>query len=141
MKSSDLFELTEVSPQKSKLILSGSENTVDVPGSVLEAQMELQNDRYLILTTENSPYDEALYITLLGPRLEILDQIELSQDMTPGIVKDVEIIDAERMRFNFNRLEPYIVEVDRSGFILSKGPDSAKRDFIRKLGRKYIRIN
>ncbi|MCR6650027.1 MAG: hypothetical protein NVV73_00390 [Cellvibrionaceae bacterium] len=103
--------------------------------------MELQNGWYLIFTTENSPYDEALHITLLDQRFEILDQVELSQDMTPGIVKDIQIIDADRMQFNFNRIDPYILEVDENGFMLPAHADSTKRDFIRNLGRKYIRVN
>jgi|GEM_PF-3169674 len=141
MKSSELFELTETSPQKSKLRLSGAEKTINIPGSVLEAQMELENGWYLILTTENSPYDEALHITLLDQRLEILDQVEISQDMTPGIVKDIQIVDAVNMQFNFNRINPYVLEVDRNGFMLPAQSEFAKRDFIKKLGRKYIRVN
>lgn len=141
MKSSELFELTETSPQKSKLRLSGAEKTINIPGSVLEAQMELENGWYLILTTENSPYDEALHITLLDQYLEILDQVELSQDVTPGIVKDIQIIDAEHMQFNFNRINPYVLEIDKNGFIFPVQSECAKRDFIKKLGRKYMRVN
>lgn len=140
MKSSELFELTETSPQKSKLKLSGAEKTINIPGSVLEAQIELENGWYLILTTENSPYDEALHITLLDQYLEILDQVELSQGMTPGIVKNIQIIDAEHMQFNFNRINPYVLEIDKNGFILPVQSEFAKRDFIKKLGRKYIHV-
>lgn len=140
MKSSELFELTETSPQKSKLKLSGAEKTINIPGSVLEAQIELENGWYLILTTENSPYDEALHITLLDQYLEILDQVELSQGMTPGIVKNIQILDAEHMQFNFNRINPYVLEIDKNGFILPVQSEFAKRDFIKKLGRKYIHV-
>lgn len=140
MKSGELFELTETSPQKSKLKLSGAEKTINIPGSVLEAQIELENGWYLILTTENSPYDEALHITLLDQYLEILDQVELSQGMTPGIVKNIQIIDAEHMQFNFNRINPYVLEIDKNGFILPVQSEFAKRDFIKKLGRKYIHV-
>lgn len=140
MKSGELFELTETSPQKSKLKLSGAEKTINIPGSVLEAQIELENGWYLILTTENSPYDEALHITLLDQYLEILDQVELSQGMTPGIVKNIQILDAEHMQFNFNRINPYVLEIDKNGFILPVQSEFAKRDFIKKLGRKYIHV-
>lgn len=140
MKSSELFELTETSPQKSKLKLSGAEKTINIPGSVLEAQIELENGWYLILTTENSPYDEALHITLLDQYLEILDQVELSQGMTPGIVKNIQILDAEHMQFNFNRINPYVLEIDKNGFILPVQSEFSKRDFIKKLGRKYMHV-
>src|SRR5690606_13483269 len=97
-----------------------------------EAQLELQNGWALILTTENSPYDEALHVTLLDKNLEVLDQVELYQDMTP-IVSGIEIIDNERLKFMFNRADPYVLEVDISGFLLPKGSGYAKRDFARSL--------
>lgn len=101
----------------------------------------MQNGWMLILTTESTPYDEVLHITLLDQCFEILDQVELSRDMSPGIVKDVQVIDAKRMQFNFNRIDPYILEVDIVGVLLSKGSKCAKRDFTKKFGKKYLYIN
>lgn len=141
MKSKALFDLVEIGPQQSVIKLSGSDKTVEVPGSVLEAQMELQNGWCLILTTENSPYDEALHVTLLDKNFDVLDQVELSQDMTPGIVTDIKILDGERLQFMFNRADPYVLGVDISGFLLSKGSGYATRDFARKLGKKYLYFN
>lgn len=141
LKNEKLFDLVEIGPEKSAIKLLGSDKAVEIPGSVLEAQLELQNGWVLILTTENSPYDEALHVTLLDKNLEVLDQVELSQDMTPAIVTDIEIIDGERLQFMFNRASPYVLGVDISGFLLPKGSEHAKRDFARRFGKKYLYIN
>lgn len=141
MKSKTLFDLVEIGPEQSVIKLSGSDKTVEVPGSVLEAQLELQNGWVLILTTENSPYDEALHVTLLDKDFDVLDRVELSQDMTPGIVTDIKILDGERLQFMFNRADPYVLGVDISGFLLPKGSEYVRRDFARKLGKKYLYIN
>ena len=141
MESKILFDLVEIGPEQSIIKLSGSDKTVEVPGSVLEAQLELKNGWALILTTENTPYDEALHVTLLDKNLEVLDQVELSEDMTPGIVTDIRIIDGECVQFMFNRANPYVLGVDIGGFLLPKGSEHAKRDFARKLGKKYLYIN
>lgn len=136
-----LFDLVETGPEKSLIKLSGSNKTVEVPGSVLEAQLEMQNGWMLIFTTENSPYDEALHVTLLDKNLEILDQVELSEDMTPGIVSGIKIIDSDHLQFMFNRSGPYNVEVDISGFLFPNSSEYAKRDFTKKFGKKYLYIN
>jgi hypothetical protein len=141
LESGTLFDLVKTGTEKSLIKLSGSNKTVEVPGSVLEAQLELQNGWALILTTENSPYDEALHVTLLDKNLEVLDQVELYQDMTPGIVSGIEIIDNERLKFMFNRADTYVLGVDISGFLLPKGSGYAKRDFTRKFSKKYLYIN
>jgi hypothetical protein len=141
LESKTLFDLVEIGPEQSIIKLSGSDKTVEVRGSVLEAQLELKNGWALILTTENSPYDEALHVTLLDKNLEVLDQVELSEDMTPGIVADIKIIDGERLQFMFNRANPYVFRVDINGFLLPKGSEYAKRDFARKFGKKYLHIS
>lgn len=141
MESKKLFDLVEIRPERSIIKLSGSDKTVEVRGSVLEAQLELKNGWALILTTENTPYDEALHVTLLDRNLEVLDQVELSEDMTPGIVTELKIIDGGCVQFMFNRAVPYLLRVDKSGFLLPKGSEYAKRDFARRFGKKYLYIN
>jgi hypothetical protein len=141
LKSKTLFDLVKVGSEQSVLKLAGSDKSVNVPGSVLEAQLELQNGWVLVLTTENSPYDEALHIALLDKNLDVLDQLELSEDMTSGIVTDIQILDGEHLQFMFNRADPYVLGVDMGGFLLPKGSEHAKRDFARKFGKKYLYIN
>lgn len=54
LESETLFDLVKTGTEKSLIKLSGSNKTVEVPGSVLEAQLELQNGWALILTTEGN---------------------------------------------------------------------------------------
>lgn len=140
MKNTVLFELIDVNDQKSNLKILRLNKTLSCTGSVLEAQMELQNGWYLILTTENSPYDEALHVTLLDRQFEVLDQVELSQDMTPGIVKELQVIGDWQVQFLFNRTDPYVLEVKPNGFMIPSSHNSAKRPVRRIFGRKYLQI-
>lgn len=140
MKNKTLCDVVEAGPEQLVIKLARSDKPVVVPGSVLEAQLELQNGWVLILTTENSPYDEALHLTLLDKNFDVLDQVELSEDMTPGIVKDIKIMDGEHLQFMFNRAEPYVWGVDVKGFLLPKGSGCLKRDFAKKFRKKYLYI-
>ena len=132
--------MAKINPDKSVLKISGFDKAIDCPGSVLEAQMELQNGWYLILTTEDSPYDEALHATLLDQRFEVLDQVEVSQDMTPGIIKDLKSIGDWALQFSFNRDKPYVLEINPAGYIVPLGRGYAKRPLGKVLGKKYWRI-
>jgi len=84
---------------RSKLLFDGAATGTTVPGVVLEAQYGC-DPLYLLLTTENIPYEEALHILLLDQRFRVLDHLELSHAFAPGTLTDVEQGGDGRLRFS-----------------------------------------
>lgn len=72
-----------------------------LPGSVLEAQLELDDGGYLLLTTAGRPYEETLTIVLLDPAGREIERLALEQPYTPGVLSHVEIMGAAVLRFRF----------------------------------------
>lgn len=73
--------------QRSILTRDGKVLEMEVEGSILEVQLELEDGRVMIWLTDDSPYDEGLHIYLLDQRDTILDALEAGADFTPGILK------------------------------------------------------
>ncbi|WP_027328735.1 hypothetical protein [Marinimicrobium agarilyticum] len=141
MKDNDLFSLTPTNQEESILTTSQQAESINVKGSVLEHQLSLENGWYLVLTTANSPYDEALYATLIDQDFKVADQVEISNDLTPGVLKDIQIRDKDCLEFSFNKPDPYILDVDTKGFIIPKPSDKGKRPFHTIFKKKHLHIH
>ncbi len=141
MKEVDYFSLTPKSQEESILTVTEEKASIELKGSVLEKQLLLSNGWHLVLTTENSPYDEALYVTLLDQKFKVMDQAELSDDLTPGMLADVQSEDEYCLKFFFNKKTPYTLHVDTKGFTLSRLGDKGKRPIGSIFKKKYLHIN
>ncbi|WCM95005.1 hypothetical protein M5C99_09955 [Acidovorax sp. NCPPB 2350] len=73
---------------------------VEMDGAVLEAQFEAE-DGYLVFTTEDTPYEEALHIHWLARDGRVLDAVELSAPYTPALFKDAVRVAPRTARFSF----------------------------------------
>lgn len=76
---------------------------VALPGATLEAQLALPEDQgYLLLTTADRPYEETLYVVLLGPHGREIERLELEAPYAPGLLSGVEIVGPAVLRFAFH---------------------------------------
>jgi hypothetical protein len=73
--------------QKSRLAKDARALDVWVRGTQLESQFELGDGSALLWITENSPYDEALHVYLLGIDGKIGDALEASATFMPAILQ------------------------------------------------------
>lgn len=73
--------------QRSILARNGQTLNLEVEGTVLEAQFELEDRCVLIWFTDDSPYDEGLHVYLVGENDTVSDALEAGADFTPGILK------------------------------------------------------
>jgi hypothetical protein len=55
-------------------------------GSVLDAQLELEDGRILVFITDGSPYDEGLHVFLLTSAGEVIDTLEAGHAFAAGIL-------------------------------------------------------
>lgn len=73
--------------QLSILARDGKALDLELEGSVIEAQFELEDGCVLIWLTDDSPYDEGLHVYLVDECDTISDALEAGADFTPGILK------------------------------------------------------
>jgi hypothetical protein len=75
---------------------------VPVPGSVLEAQLELDDDAgFLLLLTDDRPYEETLHVVLLDHDGHEIERLELGRPYTPGLFSGMEIVAPTVLGFRF----------------------------------------
>jgi hypothetical protein len=84
----------------SGLLFDGRPVGTAIRGSVLEAQFALDHG-YLLLSTEDTPYEESLWITLLDRRFGIRDQMMLCAPYSPGILRGARIVADDLLEFSF----------------------------------------
>jgi hypothetical protein len=89
----------EASP-RSHLLYEGQATGTTLPGAVLEGQFEV-GDRYLLLVTDDVPYEEILRFYLLDRSFALLDELELGEPYAPGIVKNLEIEGERELGLSF----------------------------------------
>ncbi len=101
-------------PDKTPSILveNGETNKlVEVLGKILEAQYRIGSD-FLLLVTEGSPSEEALYIYYLDSNLQVKDSLELSAMYAEGMLRNLSIIEPNRVAFSFfDNDEKWVLEI------------------------------
>lgn len=102
MRAISRFSLHEIPGPgaRSEVRLDGRPTGHTAPGCVLEAQFELDRG-YLLLTTEGSPFEEALHVTLVDRHLHPLDERTLAIPYKPGVLRDVAVVSDTRIEFSF----------------------------------------
>ena len=64
---------------------------VFIRGRQLEYQAAV-DDYFVLLLTDNIPFEETLIVELLGPHLERWDHVELGAPYQPGMLRDISIV-------------------------------------------------
>lgn len=109
--------------------------SIEVSGKILEAQYGV-NDHFLLFTTEDCPFEEALHIYYLSPQLEVLDALELSAMYTGGMLGDLAVDNGNAIRFSFfEKDESWTLKVlpkPEYAFFNHRHPVKRKMPFYRK---------
>ncbi len=77
-----------------------SQQNVELPGKVLEAQFAAGN-HFLLFVTEGSPFEEALYIYYLDHDLQLVETLELSAVYAEGMLQNLVMTGSGSMQFSF----------------------------------------
>ena len=94
------FSVTEKGSKKLHLSFDGGPIEPPVPGRVLEAQFESEG-MFLLLFTEDSPYEECLHVILLDKGGNLLDTVELADAYSPGILAELRVSSPRSVDFGF----------------------------------------
>lgn len=104
----------------SELMIEGQPSGIEVDGCDLEAQFEIDlgsQKRYLLLVTDDCPYEECLHIYLVGEDGIVLERLEQGNIYTPGIVQNVQVISDRELRFDFRGPQRLVVNDRPRGIV------------------------
>lgn len=101
METDDLFSIETISDTTSRLLCDNKFFNTTIPGQILEEQYELENGFYLILTTDNCPYEKFLHILLFNRSLKLIDRIDIGQPYQSALLENVKIEKQNVVEFNF----------------------------------------
>jgi len=87
-------------------------NIAQVPGNILEVLLQLENDTYLLFLTDDSPYEECLYVLLLDHQYRILDRVDLYQEYICGIFSDLRVLGTYELSFTFLENQKFHLKIE-----------------------------
>lgn len=89
-------------------------NIIETIGAVLEAQYSI-GDNYILFVSEGTPYEEALHISLVDSKTQIVDSVEISAEYTSGMFRNVSVVQPNKVFFAFfEQDEKWCLEVLRN---------------------------
>lgn len=96
--------------------------THHIEGLELQAQFELADGRLLLFVTDNTPYEEGLHIYLISRQLTILDQLDIGNAYTPGMLQNLKVIDGQSCSFTFFENQAMLLNLLPSPIHMMKNP-------------------
>ncbi len=106
----------EENPQ-SWLLGLNNKKLIEVDGIILEAAFSTQDNLRLLFTSDDTPFEETLHIILLDQTFNLLEQVDVYQEYQPGLFKNVNVIDENKVSFDFFENHRFIVEINSSPVI------------------------
>jgi len=94
------FSLIENGSQARNLSFDGHRIETVVPGRVLAAQFESEG-LFLLLFTDDNPYEECLHVILLDEGGNLLDTVELANPYSPGMLDGLRVSSPDSVDFGF----------------------------------------
>jgi hypothetical protein len=141
MEEIDSFSLGKLSDTDSELILEQSFCNRKVPGVSIEKQYRLDSKYFLILTSDDCPYEECLHITLLDDSTEFVDLLDIGFQYGPGVLDNIVPISDDTLEFDFYSGVTYRLSIDTSGtrfnFVSSLPEVSYHHSILRK---RFLRM-
>jgi hypothetical protein len=86
MRRCELFTVTSCTQGRVRISAGGRECPYQLLGVCIEAQFALDDGRFLLFLTEDSPYDERLHVYLLSPD-RVIDAVEAGVDFASGMLE------------------------------------------------------
>lgn len=140
--SSKPFKSSDASPGPHLQLLRDNQPFGEpLKGALIEAQYQVDEQRYLLFVTDDVPYEETLRLYLINRDAEILDSLEFGGYLANGALEDLHIVDKQTIEFSFIHLKRCRLTVkDESGWEkpLALTPGVRRPGGIRK---RYLALN
>lgn len=91
---------TQTTQAQSEVLLDNRHTGIIVPGSILEAAVEISAERYLLFITDGILFEESLTIVLCQLELGVLEVIHIGLAYHSGQFSDLALCD-DHIRFHF----------------------------------------
>jgi len=133
-------EATDLSQAQSDVVLNGTNTGIIVPGLVLEAAVQVNNERYILFLTDDVIFEEALTIVLTDLQEGVKEIIRLGNEYSTGSFEDLSVTtDSITFRFIGNSLWTMkIADSPRLRLPFGSDPKGIRRDVGLK---KYMTIS
>jgi hypothetical protein len=96
---------------KSRVVAGGAATATVVEGVVLEAQFRSEQG-FLLLTSDDTPFEEALHVRLLDAQYRLLDGVDLGQAYHPGLLRNLRVSGDAELCFSFFGDDSWLLRVE-----------------------------
>ncbi|MDV2080966.1 hypothetical protein [Marinobacter xestospongiae] len=109
------FSLSPVSDTLSSLIDEEGRELCRIAGLVLEKSFRLADGRFLLVTTDDCPFEEGIHITLLRSDGQIDESLARVVPYQPAVVTGISSLADDSLEITISNQERLVVTVDFSG--------------------------
>ncbi|EHN8924066.1 hypothetical protein F6U03_003867 [Enterobacter asburiae] len=88
-----VHDATDVSQAQSDVVLNGKSTGIIVPGQVLEAAVQVNEQRYILFLTDDIIFEESLTIALIDVHEGLKEIVSLGNEYSTGSFADLQVTD------------------------------------------------
>lgn len=133
-------DATELTQAQCDVVLNGKSTGILVPGHVLEAAVQVNNQRYILFLTDDVIFEESLTIALIDIRDGVKEIIRLGNAYSRGIFEDL-LLTADSIHFRFSSGRLWMIKTSDEPRLTSPF-DSVPKNVKRGIGlKKYMTLS
>lgn len=95
-----VHEATDLSQAQSDVVLSGNNTGIIVPGQILEAAVQVNDQRYILFLTDDVIFEESLTIALIDVNDGVKEIVRLGNEYATGSFEGLSVT-ADSINFRF----------------------------------------
>jgi hypothetical protein len=109
----EVFRLEPLPGEKprSRVVAGGAATATVIEGVVLEAQFR-STQGFLLLTSDDTPFEEVLHVRLLDAQFRVLDGVDLGQAYHPGLLRNLRVSGDAELCFSFFGDDCWLLRVE-----------------------------
>lgn len=124
---------------RAAVLRRGQPMGLTIDGATLEAQFTVNTDRYLLLVSDDCPYEETLHVYLLNADGKLMESARLAYAYTAGILRDLQVAENHVLEFTFTGSLRYRLQVhDRPRRFWNASGGVC--EIVRILSKRYLEI-
>ncbi len=117
MEEYSRFSLVPLSETESSLLDSDGQPTSSLAGVVLEKAYLLKDGRFLLISTDDCPYEEGIHITLLRKDGVVDERIDRVAEYHAAVLTDIRDLSQDTIQITISDQENVQVSVDFDGYM------------------------
>lgn len=100
VKLVEKIKATDFQQAVSELVINNKPTCITIKGQVLEASFKVDNDRYILFTTDDVIFEEFLTVTLISLSHGIVESLQVGNKYSSGSFEALSV-NHETIEFNF----------------------------------------